>query len=142
MKIARYKGPPRDLIHWIAHIATCIVLFSRYSHAELVIDGRCYSSSIRDGGVRSKGIDLQSGHWDVVDIGGTALDEARALAWFAEHDGESYDWRGALRFLLPFIPQSRGRWYCFESIAAALGLQRPHRWSLRRLVKHFTHHRD
>ena len=47
---------------------------ARFSHVELVIgepEGEpplCFSSSPRDGGVRTKHIDLSSGHWEIVDV--------------------------------------------------------------------------
>ena len=70
-----YKGPPtNDIVHVISHWVTCIVLsirdlkITKYSHSEIYIDGICYSSSVRDGGVRSKVIDLNSGKWDIVDL--------------------------------------------------------------------------
>lgn len=96
MQLAFYKGPPTDAGHFFAHYGVCAVTFSKYSHCELVIGGLCYSSSARDGGVRSKRIDLTSGRWDVIDVGG---DAARALEWFRAHEGKGYDWTGAARFL-------------------------------------------
>ena len=55
VQLALYRGPGTTLAHRLAHIVTCAVLTVRcldrcpYSHAELVIDGRCHSSSARDG---------------------------------------------------------------------------------------------
>jgi hypothetical protein len=125
MKIALYKGPPsikKDFVHWISHWAICARSFSKYSHVELVIDGQCYSSSSRDGGVRSKIIDLNSGKWDVVDVEG---DEQFALAYMIERLGNSYDWWGIVRFIIPFVPQKNGQEFCSEIVAGALGAECP-----------------
>lgn len=89
MHLALYKGPPTGyLIHTMSHYATRLWTWSKYSHAELVIDGMCYTSSIRDGGVRVKLIDLNSGRWDSVPITSNSKVKSRAVAWFAEHDAD------------------------------------------------------
>lgn len=121
MKLALYRGPAQDLAHKIAHWAVCTFTGSIYSHCEVVINGVCWSASARDGGVRGKKVDLNSGRWDVIDLP-AQMDEAAAVAWFMEHDGAAYDWAGVLRFALPFLPQRRGQWFCSEACAAALGM--------------------
>jgi len=110
MQLAMYKGPAGTLqqkaLHWLICALDSVrqsgkrrrLVLVRYSHCELVIAGVCYSSSNRDGGVRPKVIDLASGHWDVFHVDG---DEAAALAWFRQHDGQNYDWYGVLRFCRP-----------------------------------------
>lgn len=125
MKVALYKGPAKDWRHKVAHWAVCVATRSPYSHCELVIGGVCWSASARDGGVRGKVIDLQSGRWDVFPIEG---DEAAALAWFLAHKGQRYDWAGVARFALPFLPNSADRWFCSEALAAALGRPWPERF--------------
>lgn len=124
LAIAFYKGPPTDLPHIISHYAIRLWTWSKYSHAELVIDGVCYSSSLRDGGVRSKYIDLASGRWDVLPVKGNAAD---ALWWYQQHKGQGYDWLNVQRFILPFIPQDKNKWVCFEAVAAMLGLAGAHK---------------
>lgn len=127
-QLAFYKGPPRhDLAHTLSHYAIRLWTWSRWSHAELVIDGVCYSSSPRDGGVRGKEIDLGSGRWDVLPL---HLDDERledALAWFLTNAGDRYDWAGIARFVLPFLPHGRRRWFCFEAIGSALGMAGAHK---------------
>jgi len=120
MYLAKYKGPPTDFKHKVGHYLTRLWLWSRYSHAELVIDGVCYSSSMRDGGVRPKVIDLTSGRWDVVEC--KRGDPVVAKAWFEAHDGDLYDYWGLVRWVFPFIPQDPHKETCFESIGLALGL--------------------
>lgn len=100
----------------------------------------CYSSSARDGGVRSKVIDLTSGRWDVVDV---EIDKDHALAWFLTNNGDKYDWAGIWRFVIPFLPQGKRRWFCFEAIGSALGFAGAHkltandlhRWSMEQRSK-------
>lgn len=127
-QIAFYKGPPHDdWAHTLSHYGIRVWTWSRWSHAELVIDGVCHSSSARDGGVRSKVIDLASGRWDVVDIDLPTQVVVAALLWFQVHDGEGYDYLNVGRFVLPLLGQDRNRWVCFESIGAALGLAGAHK---------------
>ena len=129
MQIAMYKGPPRDDSgHKIGHALTCWWTKSIYSHCELVINDVCYSASARDGGVRSKMIDLASGRWDVFALpDATPQAELQALRWFAMHDGQPYDWGGLLGFVLPFRTHRTRRWFCSEAVAAALELPKPER---------------
>lgn len=132
MQLAFYKGPPTELQHRLAHWLICVLTFSRYSHVELVIDGVCWSSSFRDGGVRPARINLASGHWDVFEVAG---DPERALAWFRAHRGEPYDWWGMLRVcpLLRWLPRTPFARFCSEAMAAALGAQDPETFSPGRL---------
>lgn len=129
VQIAFYKGPPRrDLLHTVSHYAIRLWTWSKYSHAELVLDGVCYSSSTRDGGVRGKSINLVSGRWDVVPLNIDRASAHRALAWFGVHGGDKYDWAGVWRFVVPWLPHSKRRWFCFEAIGAALGLAGTHKF--------------
>lgn len=135
LQLALYKGPPSSIVHKISHYITRLGTWSRYSHAELVIDGNCYSSSARDGGVRRKTIDLSSGHWDVFDIYVTKQTKAKALAWFVEHNGNPYDYRNIVRYVLPFIGHNKNHWVCYEAVGAALGIKRPHMLTAEKLLE-------
>lgn len=145
MQIAFYKGEQtfkgmlddlrEDPVKSVTHFAICLRTLSKYSHAELVIDGKCYSSSVRDGGVRGKFIDLDSGHWDVYQVTPAFDNPEQALTWFQEHDGARYDWPGIVRFVLPFVPQKKGEYFCFEAVGAALGVANPSKFSARDLLK-------
>ena len=80
------------------------------------------SASLRDGGVRSKRCALVPDHWMVVDV--PQWDTAASACWFAEHEGQGYDWRGAVATCLP----GRGspdRWFCNEAVGASVGLVNP-----------------
>lgn len=134
MRLAMYKGPPSDALHWIGHAAVCLRTLSRYSHIELVFGesdasgaAECWSSSSRDGGVRGKRIDLTtSGHWDVFDLPQfDELDACAALIWFRAHEGDGYDWWGNAGFVLPWRTEDRGKYFCSEAVMAALAVERP-----------------
>ena len=127
-QLAFYKGPPQDdWVHTLSHYSIRVWTWSKWSHAELVLNGVCWSASGRDHGVRRKTINLESGRWDVVDITITDVQAIKALAWFTMHEGDGYDYRNIARFLFTPIGQDRDRWVCFEAIAAALGLAAAHK---------------
>lgn len=116
MKIALYKGKKTitdKLISWWDR--------GLYSHVELVFsDGMCASASPRDGGVRMKLIDLDADKWDVFEI--HAFDEARARAWFEQRIGQRYDFMGVFGFVFR-AQQDKAKWFCSESVLAALGFK-------------------
>lgn len=126
MQLYLYKGPASYKWQQLSHRLICWFTGSTYSHVELTIDGTSYSASARDGGVRGKRIDLSTGRWDVFDVDG---DEVAALRWFESHYGQRYDYAGVARFVLPFLPQRSGEWFCSEAVAAALGLPDPSRFA-------------
>ena len=132
MKLVMYKGPAKSLRHKIAHWAIRIWTRSEYSHCELWVDGICYSSSPRDHGVRGKIINIYSGHWDVFDIAG---DSEYAKKWFHDRFGRKYDWAGVGRFVLPWLPNVKDRWFCSEAVAQALQLNRSAEYSPERLFR-------
>jgi hypothetical protein len=142
VQIALYKGPPTEAEHWLSHAITVAVLslarlrWCPYSHAELVVDGVCHSSSVRDKGVRAKSIDLTSGRWVLRECPG--VDADAALARFFERKGLGYDWPGALRWGLPFLRQRPRADYCFEVVAHMLGLPNPEKWHPLDLLDLFT----
>ena len=135
LSLALYKGPPSDLLHVIGHNATRLWTWSKYSHAELVIDGVCWSSSSRDGGVRSKVIDLDSGKWDVVKLTDSLLIKSNALLWFKQHEGDKYDYRNILRFVIPVVGHDKRKWVCYEACGAALGITNPHKLDADKLLQ-------
>ncbi len=100
---------------------------SPYSHCELIFsDGMAASASYMDGGVRFKRIDFDPGHWDFVDL--PAHLEPAARTWFVAHAGQPYDLLGNLHFLLGPVSDDKGKWFCSESIAAALSITDPWRY--------------
>lgn len=125
MKLASYKGT-RTGIAGLFSITVRWWLGGSYSHTELVFsDGMSGSSSWVDGGVRLKHIDYDPQKWDIIDING---DEANARAWFESHAGQAFDLIGLLGFVVRRGTQDRGKWFCSESCAAALGFTDPFRF--------------
>lgn len=113
------------LSDWIIRILTG----SPYSHCELAVpcaDGQydCYSSSIRDGGVRLKTMPLPSEKWDLipVDVNPEQVYEALAATF-----GAKYDWLGATGVIARWRHDKR-KWFCSEWCAMALGLANPERF--------------
>lgn len=132
IQIALYKGPPSDILHWIGHLSTCAWTGSKYSHAELVIDGICYSSSSRDGGVRKKVIDLNSGKWDLINV---IADKQYALDWFSKHEGCKYDWANIARFVIPVVHEDKNKFVCFETVGYMLGIKDAYKLTANDLLK-------
>lgn len=104
-----------------------------YSHCEIVFsNGDSASSSGMDGGVRFTGdghafpkIDFANGNWHLIPL--PADLEAGARAYFVEHDGWSYDYRGNVRFLYPFGNRdSKLKLFCSEAVLESIGV--PEAW--------------
>ena len=90
--LASYKGKGR-----IGNAAIRSWTGSQYSHCELVVDGRCYSSSVMDKGVRCKKvgsgddeISLSEDHWDRLEL--PWADGAAIVQYFKETDDDEYGW--------------------------------------------------
>lgn len=123
MILALYNGTGGTILQRLWDRMVRLVTRSPYSHCELVINGVCWSSSMRDGGVRGKTIDLDHAKWDQIDLGPDG--DKKALHWFLSHEREGYDYMGVLRFLIHSVHASPRRWFCSEACAAALGISRP-----------------
>jgi hypothetical protein len=78
------------------------------------------SASWTDGGVRFKEITFDQERWDFIEL--DPVKEAAARQWFIEHEGEPYDLRGNLRFLVGVVRESKNGWFCSEAVAASLGM--------------------
>ena len=101
---------------------------SPYSHCEVVIDDICYSSSLRDGGVRAKRIDLSGAHWDVVPA--PRVNVERALAVFATLKDRPYGYFDLVsQHVLRMPVKPGGGVVCSDLCAAMLGLPRSYEYS-------------
>lgn len=128
VQLALYRGPKGPTATWINHLAHWAIrlrTLSRHSHAELVIDGKCYSSSVRDKGVRAKYIDLRTDKWDVFDL--PNADKQYALNWFETNKDAKYDDRGIVSWIIPFIKHDPNKYVCFEAVGCMLGIPKSHR---------------
>lgn len=134
----KYKTPVtnwRSFVNRAMHEVICLFTRSKYSHCELVITEQnltlndvlsrlsldCYSSSVRDGGVRKKEMMLKKERWDIVKI---SADKQKAIDAFNDCNGQKYDFLGAIKGVIPFFPQSKNRWYCSEIVAFSLGFEK------------------
>ncbi|EAA3680075.1 hypothetical protein DOA99_07630 [Salmonella enterica subsp. houtenae] len=125
--IAFYKG--RADHHSLARLAdwvTRVVTRGIYSHCELALplptgEFRCYSSSVRDKGVRCKVMPLPAEKWDRLPLN---VLPSGVEEFFQRHRSIRYDWLGALG--------NRGRsdkFFCSEFCAEFLHLRDSWRWS-------------
>lgn len=123
--IAGYK--PHKLTD-IGGYAICAWTRSPYSHVEVVIDGLCYTSSLMDGGVRVKKIDLSGAHWDLLDASWINTD--RVIEFYERTKGEPYGYLDLISQHVLRLPwhQSKG-WLCSEWIAAAANLPNSRTWT-------------
>ena len=102
---------------------------SPYSHCELAVphgNGQydCCSSSIRDGGVRVKGMPLPSEKWDLIPVD---VSPEQVYAALVATIGAKYDWLGATGVIARWRHDKR-KWFCSEWCAMALGLANPERF--------------
>ena len=134
MYIAFYLGTKQENPHatWVDRLI-CWVTESRYSHVEIVtamdistyVGNKSWSSSPRDGGVRSTQIDFASGRWDVYRVD-TLVTEYQVNEWFMRRRGAKYDWLGAISTQMPLNLGRPLRWFCSEAVAASMDIDRPH----------------
>lgn len=103
--------------------------FAQVTHVEAILaeydDGSVTiaSASIRDGGVRAKRCHLEPEHWTIIDV--PQWDADKAALWFAAHNGEPYDKRGAFASCMPFAWNKNKEWFCNEAVGASVGLSSP-----------------
>lgn len=106
----------------------------QYSHCEIAValDGgqfECYSSSIRDGGVRCKTMPLPAAKWDLIELPDSSGSlKTNLAAVFARTQGQRYDLAGALGVVFK-TRQRHDRWFCSEWCGQVLGLSEPWRFS-------------
>ncbi|MDK9603505.1 hypothetical protein [Lelliottia wanjuensis] len=122
--LAFYKG--RTDHHGLARLSDWLtrwVTRGDYSHCELAVDQGndeflCYSSSVRDKGVRRKAMSLPPDKWDLVPIKATS---ESVEAFFQQNDAMKYDWLGAVGFVI-FNRGRKDKYFCSEFCADCLGL--------------------
>lgn len=127
VQLALYKGEGdflNRLIRWWTN--------SPYSHCELVVRGTCYSSSVRDGGVRAKVMALPSDKWDL--FGLTWADDDAVTDWFIAHERDRYGWLDLLTGQLLGMQRDYRGVFCSEACAKALGLRNSTRMSPQALL--------
>lgn len=122
VKLAMYKGEGTFVNQFIRWWTGSI-----YSHCELVVGEVCYSSSLMDGGVRGKVINLGSGNWDLIELPWASGSEV--VDYFKKTDHQKYGLTSLVinqlfnRNVLGEAP------FCSEWCAAAVGLPNPSPYS-------------
>jgi hypothetical protein len=116
-RLAFYKAKNGDifdkLIAWWTR--------SPYSHCEIVIGNKWYSSSPRDGRVRKAIIEPNPDSWDYIDVPMNTMDEVLVETLFKKYDGAKYDFMGILLSqILPLGMHSKSKWFCSEICAYVL----------------------
>lgn len=118
--LALYKGRKKGknltaLLSRFSDWLTRKLTKGEYSHSEVAIvnNGRtfCYSSSIRDGGVRKKEMTLDSEKWDLIKL--ERVSESQVRLYFEKTKGAKYDWWGAIGIVCG-IRQKRSKFFCSE----------------------------
>lgn len=111
----------------------------QYSHCEIAIDlgGKfeCYSSSLRDGGVRCKLIYLTPDKWDLIELPDHMAQQAREL--YRQTLGAKYDVLGLFGVVLKCHSGSLKKWFCSEWCAQVLDLEKPAQYSPNSLAHRF-----
>lgn len=119
MSIALAAYKPHRLSD-VGGYAICAWTRKKYSHVEIMIDGRCYSSSLWDGGVRNKYIDVSADWWDVFPIEWATRDFA--LDVYSRYDGMGYGWLDLITQHILKLPITDPRPVCSELAALMIGL--------------------
>lgn len=105
---------------------------SIYSHCELLVNGNCFSSSVRDGGVRAKVMALPADKWDVIAL--PWADDDVVTDWFIAHERDRYGWLDLLTGQLLGMQRDHRGVFCSEACAKALGLRNSTRMSPQALL--------
>jgi hypothetical protein len=139
MKLASFKGI-RPGLAGLFSIGCKWWLGGPYTHTELIFsDGWAGTSRATEGGVVLHKIDYSASDWDIVEIEG---DEANARAWYEAHRGAKFDYLGLIGFVWSRGTNVNQRWFCSESVAAALGFDQPYRFDPCSLPVVLTHQNE
>lgn len=113
------------------NVVTAYLTGGEYTHAELVFsDGLVGSAWFDEPGLKN-GVHLQKAKgydpklWELVPIRG---DEPQARNWFEEHVGQDYSLIGAIGNVIRPLRGSERKFFCSQTVAAALGWKDPWRF--------------
>ena len=113
----------------------------KYSHCEIAVQTElpafyeCFTSSIRDGGVRSKTLILKEDHWDKIEIN---IDLHKMMEFYTKTKGCKYDLLGCLGILTSKIKHRKSKYFCSEWCAEVLGYKNSEKISPNELYKAMT----
>jgi len=126
VRIALYRGDlSRSLMDKLVMFKqwfTIKNILFKYTHVEFLYNGSCFSSSLRDKGIRVKDIDVYDGDWDFITLNEFNYNQLLlALDTFERNHGNGYDIKGILLSqLIPLNIDSKKRMFCSELIATML----------------------
>lgn len=123
--LALYKGSGGSLYDRLTDWLIRKITKGKYSHCEIAVKKEtnftdrydceeyyeCYSSSVRDGGVRKKVIHLDDGKWDLIKLNNVT--EAQIEYYYRITKDKKYDWFGAVGIILG-IKERRDKFFCSE----------------------------
>jgi len=128
VKIAFYKG--NSSTAWNNFWANAVRWWTGgpYSHTEVITKtdetGKhlCYSSTIKEHGVRGEWRVLPESDWDFVDVDS---DPEAVTAWFEDKikQGCKYDMLGLLGFLFKRQEFDKNKYFCSEAVADSIGIR-------------------
>lgn len=133
----KYKRPVNSLQSLWFRICDNVTKFftkGNYSHCELAVeqeDGTylCYSSSVRDKGVRKKVIDiLDCEKWDLEEVTYIKVTPESIEEFFQATKDKKYDLIGALGIVLR-IKDNANKYFCSEWCAECIGYPRAFEYS-------------
>lgn len=121
IKVAFYKASKGK---WTDKFVAWLI-GSRYSHCEIIIGQHCFSSSMRDGGVRWKCIkDIEtSGKWDIIELPkATHRATNNFFTFYQNVKGSRYDFLSLVINFFSHHKQDRDnrKYYCFEFVAKSI----------------------
>jgi len=91
------------------------------SHCELLFsDDMMFSASMYEDTTRFKKHSMTGHAWCRIGLDIDKDTEAKIRLWCENKVGKKYDYLGILGFILPFVKQSKKRWFCSEICCEAL----------------------
>ncbi|MPY07421.1 enoyl-CoA hydratase [Moraxella catarrhalis] len=141
--LACYHGRADKVGHRLCDAITRFITKGKYSHCEIAIKVQgniyhCYSSSIRDGGVRTKTM-LLDDKWDLIALDGLTAADIEEYYW--QTKGAKYDLLGALGVVFG-LRQHASKYFCSEwCYNAIFGSNQGFRFSpnqLAEIVRHLS----
>lgn len=137
----KYKRPIhscRDLWYRLCDEVTRLSTKGKYSHCEIAVKQEhglyeCYTSSVRDKGVRVKVMSLSPEKWDLVDVS-SKINYEDLKSFYEKTKDMEYDFSGALGVVL-HSREDHNKYFCSEWCADSLGYTKPSRISPNKLYK-------
>ena len=91
------------------------------SHCELLFDdGMMFSASQYENTTRFVRHNQHSDKWDRVTLQASKEQVDEMLKFCNKQEGKKYDYLGVVGFVLPFVSDSKDKWFCSEVVAEAL----------------------